>query len=235
MSLFGFALGRRLGADQIVEQGAKVDHPLPKVLGARLTTPIPNGDVMGLVIMFDDDRVIDGNVPDPLVEVADRITSRLHHIPDQRVSECNRSRRIVDEPRLNVVPATSELAALRRAQRPDIEFLHPALALGKIGLSLRTIALRLNGPVIFRAESVAQVRRARSARPQECANDQRRNYDNPNDDPGGLSHVLLLREVLGMTTNGPRRRCIRKNASEGLGWNPHQRVGAGFDLLSKRA
>ena len=181
-----------------------MDHRLAKVLGARLATLMPKRDVVGLVIMFDDDRMIDGDVAGALVEIADRIASRLHHVAEQRVSERNCARRIVDEARLNVVPALRELAALGRLERPDVELLRPASRAAARSASaferspFASTARSYSGPNWSRRCS-----ERRSARPQDCADDQRGDDDDPKDDPGSRRHVLLLREV-GGTTNGGR-------------------------------
>ena len=66
-----------------------MDHRLAKVLGARLASLVPQRNVVGLVIMLDDDRMVDRDVAGALVEIADGVSSRLHHVGKKRVSERN--------------------------------------------------------------------------------------------------------------------------------------------------
>ena len=59
MSFFGVSRSAGACAPTRIEQGAKVDHRLPKVLGARFAAAVANRDVVSFVIMLDDQRVVD--------------------------------------------------------------------------------------------------------------------------------------------------------------------------------
>ena len=111
--------------------------------GPRCSPPalVPQRNVVGRVIMLDDDRMVDRDITCALVEITDGVSSRLHHVAKKRVSERNCARRIVDEACLNVGPALRELAALCRLERADVELCDALLACGEIGLGLRAVAL----------------------------------------------------------------------------------------------
>src|SRR5690349_7271432 len=125
----------RVCSDQIVEQSAVMDHRLAKILGTRLPSLMANGDVVRLVVVLDDHGMIDGDVAGALVEIAHRITARLHDVAEERVGKGDRARRIVHETRLDIVPAMDELAALVRIERPDVELFDPLLAFGELRLA----------------------------------------------------------------------------------------------------
>src|SRR5262245_14413962 len=83
--------------EQILEQGAIVDHRLAQVLRRRRAATVTLGNVARAPIVVDHGRVVDREVGRAPIEIADRIAACLHDFFDQRVGTRYRATRIVHE------------------------------------------------------------------------------------------------------------------------------------------
>lgn len=101
--------------DQLLKQGTVMDQGLSKVVRACLTAAVPQGDIVPGAIMLDHIRVVDRNIASPLLEVADGIATRTHHLGKERVGIVDRSLWIVDEGSLYFGPAIEEPVLVSRA------------------------------------------------------------------------------------------------------------------------
>ena len=96
-------------------------HGLPKVLGARLTSCVTPGDVARCAILRHDVRVVYRDIVQSLVEIAERIASRLHDFSDEPIGFRHCAARIVDEPPLELLPPLSETGRIGGAERADVQ------------------------------------------------------------------------------------------------------------------
>ena len=91
---------------------------------------------MRLVVMLDDDRMVDRDIPGTLFEVIHRIAARFHDVAEECVGKGDRAGGIVHETRLHVGSAVQELPAFCGLERPDVQLLDALLTLLEIGLRL---------------------------------------------------------------------------------------------------
>src|SRR5262249_59872142 len=113
--------GRGRSPQQLGEERAIVDHCLPQILGTGPSGRVLTGDVARGAIVHYDVRMIDRNVFDALVEVADRVAAGLHDFADHAIGFGDRALRIVDESRLDLPPRVAVAPLVLFVQRPDVQ------------------------------------------------------------------------------------------------------------------
>jgi hypothetical protein len=76
----------RLGPEHVGEQRAVVHERLAKLLGRGLAPLVGLVDLVGLAVLVERAGMLDGQVSDPLVELAGRISLLCDQLGDQRAS-----------------------------------------------------------------------------------------------------------------------------------------------------
>src|ERR1044071_492882 len=108
-------------AEQIGEERSEVDHRLSQVFGGGASALVVAHDVARRAIVHDDVRMIDRDVGNTLLEIANGIATRVHDVADEAVCLDDRALRIVDEPRLHLTPRVREPPRIVRCERTDVE------------------------------------------------------------------------------------------------------------------
>lgn len=80
-----------------------MNHRLPQIFGAGLATAAAQS--MRDAVVFHHNRVIDGNVGGPLIELTHGIPARLHHLGHKLVRPGDRSFGVIHELKLDDAPA----------------------------------------------------------------------------------------------------------------------------------
>jgi len=85
-----------------------VHHRLTQVFSTGLAFPVPLGYFTRRAVIHDDIGVIDRDIGDALLEIAERIAARVHDLADDAVGLRDGTGRVVDELGLNAVPHLSK-------------------------------------------------------------------------------------------------------------------------------
>src|SRR5262249_52381368 len=94
---------------------------LTQILGARAASLVIPDDFTRGAIVHDDVWMVDGDVGNALLKIAERISTRMHYLAHEpvRVDDCAFG--IVDEPSLYVAPCLSESSCVVRGERADLQ------------------------------------------------------------------------------------------------------------------
>ncbi|MGB6431533.1 MAG: hypothetical protein WBF06_13185, partial [Candidatus Acidiferrales bacterium] len=105
-------------------------------------------------------RMIHRDIRGALLEIADGVSAREHHIAQQLIGVGNCPAWAVNEPRLDSAPSLHEPRAIGRTKRPDVQSFHACRALieRRFGFALAP-ALFHGAGVFSAAELSAQSRR----------------------------------------------------------------------------
>ena len=131
-----------------------MDHGLAQVFRVGLPACLPECDFMGRSVVFQNQRMIDGDVRRPLFKVTDRIAARGHHIAQQQVGFCDRTGGPVDKARLDSAPGIHEARAISCRERPDMQSLDSLQAVFEAGFPMPPVAAFLHGASIFSASEL---------------------------------------------------------------------------------
>src|SRR3954465_1155661 len=69
--------------EELLEQGAVVDHRRPQILGRRVAALVRNRDPVRGAVVRDHLGMVDREVVRALVEILDRVAAVTHHLLDQ--------------------------------------------------------------------------------------------------------------------------------------------------------
>jgi hypothetical protein len=144
-------LRRATVLDQLSEQRAVVHHPLPQLLGRGLALLRESGDVVALAVVVQRVGVVDGQQTRLLVEPLRRVAPLAHHRGHEIVGLGHGGLRVVDEPRLHLLPRLLVPLPRRRVEGADLQLRPLLVPLGELTLRLRSAALLLHGAVVLRA------------------------------------------------------------------------------------
>ena len=100
--VFRNLLLRRL--EQVAEECAIVDHRLTQIFRGRFSFRMLHGDFACRAVVHHDIGVINRDIGDTLLEVADWITARGHDFSNQSIGICHSTTGVVDETPLNGLP-----------------------------------------------------------------------------------------------------------------------------------
>lgn len=131
-------------------------HGLPQVFGARLATAVAQRDIVCRAVIFDNQRVVNGNVCSTLFEITHGIPAGLHYLVNELIREGNRASRIINELRLHRGPAAFKTGAVRWRKRNNLKLfsaLFPKLE--DIFTAVNTTLFSYNS-IIFRAETLTE-------------------------------------------------------------------------------
>jgi len=104
--------------------------------------------------------MIHGDIRRALIEVAERIATRGHHITQQLVRCHHRTAGAVNEARLDLAPGVHKACTIACREGPDAKPLDSFGALFERGLRMPPVATVLHGPCIFSATELS---------PQSCS------------------------------------------------------------------
>src|SRR5579872_6935895 len=179
---------RRWLADEVVDQGAVVDHRLAQVLGAGLAAAVAQHHLVRRAVILDGLGVIDREVLEALVEVAIRIAARRHDLAKQVVGAGGRVARVIDETALNVSPRCPEAGLVLSRQRLQVVLPDARRPRLQLRLSLARAAGFVDGPGVFRPEPRFQPPRGLAAYEESGGNDE----DNDDrDNRGDLDRICI--------------------------------------------
>jgi hypothetical protein len=146
-----------IGLEEILEQGAIVNHRHPQVFGRRIATLLPDGDIVGNAVVLDDVWMIDGDVRGSLLEVSNWVAAELHQVGDETVGFDDRGLRVIDEASLVGAPRVGELMPMRLVERFDVEVLHAVEALTELALGMAGVAVRSHESLVLGAELAVEL------------------------------------------------------------------------------
>jgi hypothetical protein len=95
-----------------------VNDGLSEILGRGLTSLVTLGDCPRGTKLLDDDRMIDGNICNPLIEIGNRISASVHDVIDETVRLANGASRIVHKQCLDVMPHLQKVRGFVGGERP---------------------------------------------------------------------------------------------------------------------
>ena len=110
--------------------------------------------------------MIDRNVCHALFKVSHRIAANVHDFLYQNIGIRDCRRRVIDKPRLCVLPLVGEVVSLTICEWRDIEFLDSLLSFLQKVLGACGISFGPRHPVVFRPELRAQLFRTPVLRKQ---------------------------------------------------------------------
>src|SRR5688572_5862806 len=141
-----------VGLEEVLEQGAIVDHCHPQVFGRGLTALLADGDVVRDTVVLHDVRMVYRDVRGALLEVAHGVTSELHEVGDEAVGFDHGALRVVDESSLVGSPRFSELPSVLFVDRLDVQLLYAVDTGAELALGVPRIAMLADQPLILGTE-----------------------------------------------------------------------------------
>src|SRR5579864_503537 len=132
-----------------------MNHRLAQVLRAGLPIRLPKRDSVSRSVVFQNQRMIHGDICRPLFKVTYRIAPRGHHVTQQLVRFSYRTGGAVNEARLDSAPGLYEARTIACSERPDVKPLDSLCALFEPGFGVPPIAALLHGAIIFSAPELS--------------------------------------------------------------------------------
>jgi hypothetical protein len=126
-----------------------MNHCLAQVFGGGLPPRLPKRDLVSRSVVFQNQRMIHGDICRPLFKVTYRIAPRGHHITQQLVRFGYGAGGAVNEVRLDPVPGLYEARTIACRERPDVKPLDSLSALFEPGFRMPPVAAFFHGPSIF--------------------------------------------------------------------------------------
>jgi hypothetical protein len=155
-----------------------MDHCLAQVFRAGLPLCLPKRDCVSRSVVFQNQRMIHGDICRPLFKITYRIAARGHHITQQLVRCRYRTGGAVNEARLDSAPGLYEARTIAGCERPDVKTLDSLCTPVEPGFRLPPGTAFLYGAGIFSATELA----AQSFGPALSEKEQRRDARNHNHD-----------------------------------------------------
>ena len=109
-----------------------MDEPLPQVFGRRVAAFIPRNDLPRGSIVFNDNRMIDRDIRNALIEIGNRIPTSRHDFRDQTVRFIDGAARVVDKQCLHVMPYFPETCRFVGGELANLEASDTLLARRKV-------------------------------------------------------------------------------------------------------
>jgi len=165
-----------------------VDHGLAQILGAGLAAAVATSNIVGSAIVFHNSGMVNGNIGRTLVEVAHGITSSLHNVQDQAVSNRDCGLGIVYKLALDFIPPIVKAGSIGWRKWTDLEFFPPLLAKFQYAFTFAHVAFLPYHAIVLRSKAFAQFLAAAFAHGQGS------NHDNGEygDDNDYEQEVILI-------------------------------------------
>ena len=85
LALGGLGAGDLRLLDEFLEKRAEVDHCFAQIFGVCLSLGLTERALVRGAVIFEDERMVHGDVVGALFEIADRIAASGHHVGEQLV------------------------------------------------------------------------------------------------------------------------------------------------------
>ena len=175
--------GRLWHSDKLIKKRSVMNHCLAQFFRTGLATRLTNCDFVGCTVIFQNRRIVHGDVRRTLFKVAYRIATVGHHIAQQLVGIRYGTSGAVNEPRLHPAPGLDEASTITRTERPDVETLHSICALIEPRFRMSPAPTFLQGAVIFSAtKPSAQFCTAAPSKRAQCSDDRKGNHNHATND-----------------------------------------------------
>jgi hypothetical protein len=187
-----------LGLEELIEDGAILDHRGAKFFGGGVEAAVAGGDIIGEPVIFHDTGVGNGYIGGALLEGGLRITAGKQESVDKIVGFSDCGLGVIDEASLNAFPLDDEALALGGSEVADLEGFHAGFAVGKFCFGLLRGSVRDDGAIVFRSETILQGEGAGFAVLKVCRKDDGQDEDKRGYGKGDLSvrelkiHCVLL-------------------------------------------
>jgi hypothetical protein len=159
-----------------------MDHCLAQLFRVGLAPYLPKRDFVSRSVVFQNQRMVHGDIRHPLFKGAHRIAPRGHYIAQQLVRLRYRTGGAVDEARLDSAPGLYEALPVACRERPDVKGLDSLRTLFQPGFRMLPVAAFLHGASVFSAaELSAQSFSPALSAPKERGDACNDNYDERND------------------------------------------------------
>ena len=135
--------------DQLLEKRSVMNRGLAQFFPAGLH--LPNGDFVRISVVFENQRMILGDVGCRLFKVTDRIASDGHHVPQQQIHFCNRTGGAVDEASRGSAPGLFKARPIGCREGTDVKSLNSLGALVEFGFRVPPVTVLIWGASIFGA------------------------------------------------------------------------------------
>ena len=106
--------------DEFLKERAEVDHGLAQIFGVGLALGLAESALMRGAVIFEDERMVHGNIVGALFEIADGITAGGHHVGEQLVGVGDGAAGAVNEAGLDFGPGICEAGAVAGAKWTDV-------------------------------------------------------------------------------------------------------------------
>ena len=169
------------------EERAVMNHGLAQVFGIGAALGVEDGDLVTGAVVFDDERMMGGEIGGALFEIGDGIAADGHDLLDELVGIDESALGIVDETGLDAIPGGVEIGADFGRERIDFEGVDATGECFELGFGFGRAAGFLNGALVFGAEAAFEASAAHGA-----AHEEKHEDDDDGDDDGergGVGHA----------------------------------------------
>jgi hypothetical protein len=132
-----------------------MNHCLAQVFRAGLPPRLPKRDFVSRSVVFENQRMIHGDICRPLFKVAYRIAPRGHHITQQLVRFRYRTGGAVNEAGLDCAPRLHETRSIACCERPDVKLFDSLHTIFEPGFAMPHVATFPYGATIFSAAKLS--------------------------------------------------------------------------------
>src|ERR1019366_3696569 len=147
---------RPTAAKELIEELPILCHCPAEGLGVGLALAARDRNRVCTAVVFDDIRVIYGDVVRSLFELSHRVTAVCHDLRNEDIGLTNALDRSIDKARLYTLPLRDVLLPSLLGQGHDAQLLAAFHPTGEVTLGLAAISSRLDGSVVLRAERAVQ-------------------------------------------------------------------------------
>jgi hypothetical protein len=169
-------------------------HRFPQVFRAGLSAVVPEGDIVGRSVVFNNEGMVNGYVSRALFEVTDGVAPGLHNFHHEAVGNGYSSVGIINESGLHFVPTLFETGAVYWTESSKFKSLPALFPKFENTFALANISFVANYPVILRAEPFSQPQTAAFAHCEISGYCDNKNCNNHDDNHELIAiHACLLR------------------------------------------
>src|SRR5215472_1378008 len=133
-----------------------MNHGLAQIFGGVSAPLLASRNAMSDAVVFDQARVVDGDIGGTLFKVRHRITTGSHYLINEQVSIGHGAARIVNEARLDGDPARGKGGLLLGLERVNVQAVPALGAKFQDGFALALLAFFFDDAVVLGTKSLAE-------------------------------------------------------------------------------
>jgi hypothetical protein len=133
-----------------------VHHRLAKILCAGLAPAVAQNDLVSGAIVPDSIGIVNRDIVGPLIELAHRISARVHDIGDEPIRFVDCTFGIVDELPLNKSPLLHISFSLGRRKAAEFKMGDALFPFGEHGFSALRVSMLMYDAIVFRTGNCSE-------------------------------------------------------------------------------